>query len=197
MRKFFLMLSMFASYGYAQISTFTPQVYEPIQQDYSILQRSLEQKERRQNEANEQYRRLQMMLAEYGSKLYNDEATMIWFDEYKKNIKESYYAFSGLGWGEARNYAVRMQGEIKSDPELMARIRTSVEYLEKWNLIEERTDLDYKQKNDWKDNNPYCFVPFKNSEGKVVGGRLGSKTELEEQKREAYRLQREAKERAR
>ena len=185
MRKVFLLLSMVACNGYAQYATFTPKVFNPVEPDNSILQSSIEQMERRQNEANEQYKKLQMMLAEYGSKLYNDEATMIWFDEYKKTIKKTFNSLSVIGWGDARNFAVREQGEIANDPELIARIRTASEYAEKLKAIEERTDMDWKQKNEWRENNPYCFVPFKNSEGNVIGGRLGSKTELEEQKREA------------
>lgn len=197
MRKVFLLLSVIASYSYAQYATFTPQTYQPIQQDYSILQRSLEQIERRQNEANEQYNKLQIMLAEYGAKLYNDEITMIWFDEYKKDIRNTFNSLSVIGWGEAKDYAIRQQGEIACDPELAARIRTANEYIAKRKAIEERTDMDWKQKNEWKENNPYYFVPIKDNQGNIISGRLGSKVELEEYKRKVERLQREAKERTR
>lgn len=61
-----------SSSSYAQYATFTPQVYQPKQHDNSILQRSLEQIERRNIEANEQYKKLQLLLAEYAGKLYND-----------------------------------------------------------------------------------------------------------------------------
>ena len=197
-RRLHLLSLFFATISsYAQYATFTPQVYKPVQQDYSILQRSLEQIEQRKNEANEQFSRLQLLLAEYGAKLHNDETTLIWFDEYKKHISESFYTLSTIEWGDARDYAIRKQGEIATDPELVSRIRTANEYIERCNAIEERTDMNWKEKDEWKTNNPYCYVPIKNSEGKVVGGRLGSKSELEEQIREAEIMRREAEERAR
>lgn len=197
MKKFSIVLLFVANYTYAQISTFKPQVYKPVQEDYSILQRSLEKLEHRKNEANEQYSRLQMLLAEYGSKLYYDEATLAWFDEYNRTIKADFYSLSALGWGEARDFAIRKQGEIANDPELIARIRTSIEYIEKTKAIEGNTEMNREQKNEWRINHPYCFVPIKNGEGRVIGGRLGSKAELEEQKREKEKQQREAEERAR
>jgi hypothetical protein len=188
MKKILLLLSMVASYGYAQYATFTPQVYKPVQRDNSILQRSLEQIERRQTEANEQFSKLQMMLAEYAAKLYNDEATLVWFDEYKRSIHDAYNTLTTIGWDEARNYAIRMQGNIAIDPELTARIKTASEYVSKRKAIEDRSDMNWQEKSKWMENNPYCFVPIKNHEGEVIGGRLGSKAEYDAQVQEAERV---------
>ncbi len=63
MRKAFLLLSMVTTCAYAQ---FQPYVYKPRQQDYTILQQSLEKLDRVSNEATEQYSKLQLLLAEYG-----------------------------------------------------------------------------------------------------------------------------------
>ena len=49
-------------YCYGQFATFTPQVYQPVQHDYSALQRSLEQIETRKNEAIAQFQHLKIML---------------------------------------------------------------------------------------------------------------------------------------
>lgn len=136
-----------------------------------------------------------MKLAKYGNLLNNDEATLIWFDEYKKKIERTFDSLSDIGWDEARDFAIRKQGEIINDPELNARIRTSIEYAAKIKSIEERTDIDWKQKSEWKENNPYCFVAIKNADGKIIGGRLGSKVELEEQKLEAERIRRAERQR--
>ncbi|MBQ7697363.1 MAG: hypothetical protein IJT35_02135 [Paludibacteraceae bacterium] len=168
-----------------------PVQFHPIQSDNTILQRSFEQMEKRRTEANEQYAKLQILLAEYGIQLHNDEATLKWFSEYKKNISGTFYDFVTLDPGGARDYAVRKQGEIAGDPELMARIRTANEYNAKLKAIENRTDLDWQQKQEWVENNPYCFVVIKDDEGKVIGGRLGTKAELEQQKREIERLRKE------
>ena len=191
MKKILLLMSMVASYGYAQYATFTPQVYKPVQRDNSILQRSFEQIERRQTEANEQFSKLQMMLAEYAAKLYNDEATLVWFDEYKRSIHDAYNTLTTIGWDEARNYAIRMQGNIAIDPELTARIKTASEYVSKRKAIEDRSDMNWQEKSEWMENNPYCFVPIKNHEGEVIGGRLGSKAEYDAQVQEAERVRQE------
>lgn len=181
----------------AQWATFTPQVYQPIQHDKSILQHSLEQIERRNMEANEQYSKLQTLFAEFAGKLYNDEETLNWFYNYRKSINESFESIRTLGADEARDYAIRKQGELMVDPELNARVRTASEYVEKREAIERSSDLSWKEKDEWKKNNPYCFVPIKNVEGKVIGGRLGSKSEYDELqmkiKREKEEAERQAK----
>lgn len=174
-----LLISLSSS-SYAQYATFTPQVYQPQQHDNSILQRSLEQIERRNMEANEQYSKLQMLLAEYAGKLYNDEETLNWFYNYRKSINDAFESIRNIGADEARDYAIRKQGQIALDPELNARIRTATEYVEMRQAIEKRSDISWKEKDEWSKNHPYCFVPIRNGEGEVIGGRLGSKSEYED-----------------
>lgn len=181
MRKAFLLLSMVTSCAYAQ---FQPIVYKPITPDYTILQRSFEKLDRVRNEATEQYGKLQLLLAEYGGKLYNDEETLFWFDDYKKKIERGY---ESLGPYEARTYAIRKQGEIANDPELMARIRTANEYQAAVQSIRECSDMSMQEKTDWIANHPYCFIPIANGEGEIIGGKLGTKAELEAYKAEVQR----------
>lgn len=198
MKKAILGLLFCLSYSsYAQYATFTPQVYQPQHSDNSILQRSMEIIERREREANEEYSKLQMLLADYAGKLYNDEETLNWFNNYKKSISEAFGTLMGLGADEARNYAIREQGKITLDPELNARIRTAAEYIEMCQTIEKRSDLSWKEKDEWSNNHPYCFVPIKNGEGEVIGGRLGSKAEYDDmllkKERERQEAERQAK----
>lgn len=185
MRKAFLLLSMISTCAYAQ---FQPYVYKPRQQDYSILQQSLDKLDRVNNEANEQFSILQMLLAEYGSKLNNDEETLIWFDNYKRRIESSFESMRTLGPYDARDYAIRKQGEIMNDPELTARIRTANEYRAAVQSIQERSDMSQQEKRDWIIDHPYCFIPITNSNGIIIGGKLGTKAELE-----AYRAEVERK----
>lgn len=183
--------------SYAQYATFTPQVYQPVQHDNSILQRSLEQIERRNIEANEQYKKLQLLLAEYAGKLYNDEETLNWFSNYRKSISEAFGTLMGIGADEARNYAIRKQGELLLEPELNARIRTANEYVEMRQAIYNNSELSWKEKDEWRENHPYCFVPIKDGEGQVIGGRLGSKSEYDDillrKERERQEAERQAK----
>lgn len=186
-----------SSSSYAQYATFTPQVYQPKQHDISILQRSLEQIERRNIEANEQYKKLQLLLAEYAGKLYNDEETLNWFNDYKKSISEAFGTLMGLGADEARDYAIRKQGQIALDPELNARIRTTTEYVEMRKTIDNRSDLSWKEKDEWRENHPYCFIPIRNGEGEVIGGRLGSKSEYDDLQLKKEKEREEAERQAR
>ena len=144
--------------------------------------------ENRRIEAEQQYSELQIKMADYGKKLYSDEETLIWFDEYKKNISHTYNTLLTMSAGDARDYAIRMQGDLALDPELAARIKTANEYSIKRRGVEERTDWDWKTKNEWIEKNPYCFIPIKNNEGEVIGGRLGTKKEYDDLKAQREKL---------
>lgn len=157
--------------------------YEPFKlqrrDNTAILQQAYEKMDIQQREATEQFSKLQIMLGEYGDQLNNDEATLIWFDNYKMNIKKTFERLFNHSWGEAEDYAIRMQGEIVNDPELKARIRTSKEYQLEVKSIQERKDMSIEEKKEWMRKHPYCFIPILNNEGKIVGGKLGTKAELE------------------
>lgn len=179
MKKALLLLSFITTCTYAQY------VYKPL--DPSILQQALEKRNRAEQEANEQYSKLLLKLAEYGSRLNNDDETLLWFDDYKKEIDRSYISYlRSFGPFDARNYAIRKQGEIANDPELMARIRTANEYRATMQSIQQ-SDMSQQEKTDWVAEHPYCFIPIVNSEGKIIGGKLGTKAELEAYKAELLR----------
>lgn len=179
MKKALLLLSFITTCTYAQY------VYKPL--DSSILQQALEKRNRAEQEANEQYSKLLLKLAEYGSRLNNDDETLLWFDDYKKEIDRSYISYlRSFGPFDARNYAIRKQGEIANDPELMARIRTANEYRATMQSIQQ-SNMSQQEKTDWVAEHPYCFIPIVNSEGEIIGGKLGTKAELEAYKAEILR----------
>ena len=172
MRKIFLLLSMVSTCVFAQ---YKPFVLQRQHQNNTILHQSLDKLDRVSKEADEQYCKLQLLLAEYGGKLNNDKETLLWFDDYKKKIARSYESMRSRGPYDARDYAIRKQGEIAVDPELMARIRTANEYHAEVQSILQRSDMSQKEKLDWIAEHPYCFIPIKNSEGEIIGGKLGTK----------------------
>ena len=181
MRNIVLLLFMAVNcYCYGQFATFTPQVYQPVQHDYSALQRSLEQIETRKNEAIAQFQHLKIMLAEYGNRLNNDEATLKWFDNYKKDIERAFNTLSSVGWDDARDYAIEKQSYIANDPELKARIRTAQEYQSLVKKIKESKYFSQDEKREWILNHPYYFIPMVNGEGVIIGGSLGTKAQLDE-----------------
>lgn len=183
MKKLVILFLAIANSAFAQYVPFNLQRRDNI----DVLQQSLDKLDRVGNEATEQYSKLQLLLAEYGGKLNNDEETLLWFDDYKNKIERSYESMRSLGPYDARDYAIRKQGEIANDPELMARIRTANEYQAALQSIRQRSDMSQQEKADWIAEHPYCFIPIANSEGKIIGGKLGTKAELEAYKAEVQR----------
>ncbi len=183
MKKIVFLFLIVANNTFAQYVPFNTQRSSGV----DLLQQSLDKLDRVNSEANEQYSRLQLLLAEYGSKLYNDEETLLWYDGYKKRIEQTFESMRGLGPYDARDYAIRKQGEIPNDPELTARIRTANEYHAAVQSIQQRSDMSQQEKIDWIAEHPYCFIPIANSEGRIIGGKLGTKAELEAYKAEVLR----------
>lgn len=175
MKKLVFLFLFITNNAFAQYVPFNLQRRDNI----GVFHQSLEKFDRVGNEANEQYRKLQLMLAEYGDKLYNDEETQLWYYNYKKNIERNYESLKSLGPYDARDYAIRKQGEIANDPELMARIRTTTEYYTALRNIQQRSDMSQQEKKDWMLEHPYCFIPIVNREGEIIGGRLGTIVELD------------------
>ena len=173
MRKVLLLLSMFTNCAFAQYVT----KREPIVEDLSVHQQLADYFARMTAEANEQYSRLQIMLAEYGNKLHNDEETLTWFYKYKENINGRFNSLIGFHPDEARNYAIRKQGEVAIDPELMARIRTANEYQAIIKSLQERVDMTQAEKDEWIANHPYSFILIVGRNGEIIGGKLGTKVE--------------------
>ena len=120
------------------------------------------------------------MLAEYGNRLNNDEATLKWFDNYKKDIERAFNTLSSVGWDDARDYAIEKQSYIANDPELKARIRTAQEYQSLVKNIKESKYFSQDEKREWILNHPYYFIPMVNGEGVIIGGSLGTKAQLDE-----------------
>ena len=174
-----------------QPATFQGSVSQPARRDLSLFQQSIDRIEQRANEANIHYSQLMIKLGEYGNMLNNDEATLIWFSEYKKDIRNTFNVLTGLGkWDTARDYVIRKQGDIATDPELQARIRTAKEYHAKLKSIQNNNDMTTEEKADWMRNHPYCFIPFVNGDNRIIGGKLGTKEELNAYKAEEERKKR-------
>ena len=192
MKKLLLIMLGVANCAFAQYrpSVFQGSTMNFKPRDYSILQRGLDRAEKRMNEASEQYLKLCRLLGEYEMQLHNDTDTRTWFSNYKKEIIKKYDSLiEDNRWGEAGRYAVREIGRIATDSELMARIRTAREYDAIVASIQERTDMTQEEKRNWILDYPYCFIPIVDSSGNIIGGRLGSKEELQEYKRKAKKQQ--------
>lgn len=161
---------------YAQYSSFQPQVFKPQKDDMTSLQRSLEILESRRVSAYEALSNLYNVFAQYAQLLHNDTETMTWFNNYRKKIIGSVDSFMNTNdYSNAYTCAIRCQGEVSSNLELAARVRTNKEYVEIKKGIISRSDLSQEEKDKWIKENPYKFVPIKSDDGTIIGGLLDIK----------------------
>lgn len=184
MKKILLLLLLVVNYSFAQ--EFQPFVFKPQETDFSALERGFERQEKGMREADEQFSKLIIMLSEYGMQLNNDKNTLDWFNNFKNKIQKEYYSIP-FDWSLRLRYAIRMQGEIACNLELMARIRTTNEYKSIINNILERNDLSQNQKKEWILNHPYYFIPILNQKNEIIGGKLGTKEEFDSYNAEVAR----------
>lgn len=158
------------NYSNLEPAVFIPQSYTPVQIDYSNLERSFQQYEQRSNSAHEKYSQLAKLIGEIRNLISNDYETLEWFS---KNIDSKLEGVkSSLSVGDyfsAIDRAITAEGEIMSNIELIRRIQTYQEYKEIEQKINERTDLTYKQKQEWFEIYTYKFVPILSNNGEVIG----------------------------
>lgn len=173
MKRLLLVLLSFVVICEVNSQVFQPGVFQPQTTDYSILQRSLEEKEKRKNNANQEYIKLCQLLAEKHQLLHNDQETLQWFENLKKETLGRVQSLLNIGdYDLALEKAIRLQGEIAYNPELSAKIRANAEYEEICNRIMSRTDMTQSEKNEWIKSHPYKFSPFIDKDGVIFGGKL-------------------------
>ena len=111
---------------------FSPIEFKPVEANYGILERSLARQEARQKEAVEKQSAVDLVLGDVEFKLHNDPETLIWFNDYKNNIKNQIQTAVDTGdYATAINTAVRLAGQIKDDTQLNSRIKANQEYQER------------------------------------------------------------------
>ncbi|MCR5569043.1 MAG: hypothetical protein K6G31_07190 [Paludibacteraceae bacterium] len=96
---------------YSQFSSFTPQAGDP-----SILQRSLQNLQRRKDMAVGEIANLYSLINEYRSKLPNDYELQQWYNDYTfKLIKETEEELDAGNYGNAYRLAIQYQGQLPSE----------------------------------------------------------------------------------
>ena len=172
-KRFLVILFCFATICEVNSQVFQPGVFQPQTADYSILQRSFEQREKRQRNASQEYYNLCQLLAECSQLVHNDTETLQWLADLKKKTMDRVKNLIDIGDPDrAYQVAVSLQGEIVNDPEVIARIQTNAEYKELCEHIRSSNDMTQGEKNEWFKNHPYKFKPIFGSDGKVIGGKL-------------------------
>lgn len=144
----------------------------PRMGDVSILANSLRARDDRQTLAIEAYNELQQVITNKRKELPFKVSTVKWFRENIDILAKKVMSEIEIGnYSNARSLAISYIGEINSNAELSARIQCYKEYKYYVNLIQNRSDLTYTQKQDWMSTYIYKFIPIYDSYGKVIGGK--------------------------
>lgn len=146
-------------------------VFTPQTPNMSILQRSIRQREEREQSAVDAYSNLNLVISNYRPLLHNDVETLTWFDDITETYLDNVQRYISMGFmNDAKILAVRYQGMLANNAELSARIRTNQEYEQIKTSIISRHDIDSSLKERWLNENQYRFVPIKDEKGNVIGG---------------------------
>ena len=144
----------------------------PRMGDVSILASSIRAREDRQVLALEAYNELIQVIENKRNELPQKVYTLKWFRENIDVLAKKVMSEIETGnYSNARTLAISYIGEINSNAELSARIQCYKEYKYYVNLIQNRSDLTYNQKQDWMSTYTYKFIPIYDAYGKVIGGK--------------------------
>lgn len=165
-----LILSMNFAFAQWTPAVFQGSTYSPQPVDYSTMRNSLQKQENRSNTASQKYSELAQLIGKKRSMISNDRETLEWFSENISIKLDDVKSALNVGdYHGAITKATEAIGEIEYNTELMRRIQTYEEYKEIVKYIQERTDLTYQQKQEWKNTYKYKFVPMYNTAGHVIG----------------------------
>ena len=116
---------------------FTPFQYEYKPNDFSILERSLAQREQRMNNAAGAKGAIDVALAETELKLHENDKE--WFRNYKEDINNKIQSNIDAGnFGVAFRTAKTTAGEVAKDSAILSRIEANTKYLENEKALDER-----------------------------------------------------------
>lgn len=147
-------------------STFNPVKFNPVYAtpstpDVSILRNSLNEREKRKEKAINSYSELAELASSYIDMLYQDEETLIWYqnlinpmlNQVKEDIDEGNYSNAIIN-------ASTFKTSLKTNSELRSRVSVCNEYNTVRDMVISRNDLTSEQKQKWLDTYLYKFVPI-------------------------------------
>lgn len=155
-------------------AVFSPIEFNPVEANYGTLERSLARQEARQREAVEKQSAVDLVLGDVEFKLHNDPETLIWFNDYKNNIKNQIQTAVDTGdYATAINTAVRLAGQIKDDTQLNSRIKANQEYQERVDETHKRRlagQISSDTERWWLANNKFKYKDVVDDTGNIIGG---------------------------
>lgn len=153
-----------------QPTQFTPYTYDFQPSDFSLLEKSLAQREARQQAASQARQELDKTLGAMQSQM--NEAETDYFEKYKDNIEKDINASIEIGdYGNALKKATFYGGNIVKDVNNIDRIKAQSEYSKR--IEEEKSRIgkgvSSAKYNWWANKNKYNFISNENGEGGKLG----------------------------
>lgn len=155
-----------------QPSTFTPSTYTPQQPDYSILQRSMQQREERANKSYEVYNKLIELYSEIEKEIPPTESE--WYKNYAGKICKEVKDNIDIGnYGSAITMAYDAMSTLRNDKEIVYRKDSYKQYCEDMQnhgLYNYQNGRVNKTTYEWFCiTNPYKFMPKYDTTGNIIG----------------------------
>lgn len=173
MNRFFILLCFaLLTCSLKAQATFSPIYVKPQTSDVSLLQKSLAQREERRNKASEKYEDFLEFLGDTMDKLHQDDETIMWFQTLTQPYKNKLINdFENGDYGNVITNSITFKGDIKTNRELRARIKTNEQYQNARNIVQSRTSLTEKEKMEWLRSHPYKFCPLTDNVGNIIGAK--------------------------
>lgn len=149
--------------------SFSPIIYQPQVEDLNILQRSLAQREAREEKAAEQQTAIDNALGQIEDKLNPTEKE--WFTNYKNDIKYQIQEQINAGnYGDAIRVATKLAGNVVSDSKILDRVKAQEIYKNAIDKVKSRTDISKDTKEWWIANHQYRYNDLTDANGNIIGG---------------------------
>lgn len=155
-----------------QPSTFTPSTYTPQQPDYSIRQRSMQQREERANKSYKVYNKLIELYSEIEKEIPPTESE--WYKNYAGKICKEVKDNIDIGnYGSAITMAYDAMSTLRNDKEIVYRKDSYKQYCEDMQnhgLYNYQNGRVNKTTYEWFCiTNPYKFMPKYDTTGNIIG----------------------------
>lgn len=153
-------------------TSFTPIIYTPQKEDFSLLQRSLAQMEARRNSAIEQQAKFNETATKLQT-LVNPEEKQWVYDYINKQSAGFKNSIESGDYGSALTQAALAGSNLLSTPEAIGRIKAQEEYQQEVKIQQARRDKGEISQNTydwWMTNNPYKYEDTYDKNGNIIGG---------------------------
>lgn len=159
-------------------TVFTPLEHKPLDYDMSLLERSFALQDERKTKTEAQMVSFKEATSKLRNQLHSSELAN--FDNKIKELENNVNNAITVGdYQGALNQSIHIAGDLISDPETMAKIKTNMEYEKGMAVLDEsrnRGEISDKFYNYLKHLNQYKFTPVYDDNGNISGGERWSLT---------------------